>query len=114
LALKRELAALRAEQAASQHQAAVAAATAQVAAEANATVRLREMERELAASRAALAVQSVSAECCIYLSASKNAAFMPCGHACVCVPCGNAIAAQHNATCPVCSVRVTGVMQVFT
>jgi hypothetical protein len=83
-----------------------AAAAVAVAVEAAATAAT-------AAAVAAAAEAAENAQCCICLSATKNAAFIPCGHACVCLECGNEIAAQRNATCPVCRTSVTGCMQVF-
>jgi hypothetical protein len=67
-----------------------------------------------AAVEAAAAAAAEDAECSVCLSAPKNAVFLPCGHACVCLECGNEIAAQRNATCPVCRISVTGCMPFFT
>ena len=90
-------------------------------ADSSADARVRALESENAALRAAqiasdttaTATAAEEAECSVCLSAPRNAIFVPFGHACVCLECGTEIGAQHNAACPVCRIPVTGCMQVF-
>jgi hypothetical protein len=96
-----------------QQRRAAAVAAAETAAAAAAAAVAEAAETAAAAAEAAEAEAAENAECSVCLSAQKNAAFIPCGHACVCLQCGNEIASQRNATCPVCCISVTGCMQVF-
>jgi chemosensory pili system protein ChpA (sensor histidine kinase/response regulator) len=116
-ALESEIAALRAAQMASDTAAAVQAASVAAAAEAaaaEAAAAAAAVAAAAAADAAAAAAEAAeNAECSMCLLATKNAAFIPCGHACVCLQCGTEIAAQRNATRPVCRISVTSCMQVF-
>ena len=41
-------------------------------------------------------------ECTICLSVDSDSIIMPCGHMCVCMPCGKSIQKSKNNNCPIC------------
>ena len=48
--------------------------------------------------------------CVVCLDEAKSHALVPCGHKCVCGPCGERLAQGH---CPVCRTAVTMSMRVW-
>jgi hypothetical protein len=91
-----------------------AAAAAQ---QATAQVTAAAQQAAAAAQQAAAAAEQAAAEqleCCVCLSQPKNVAFTPCGHACTCIECGEAIFnSTDDPACPLCRALVTGFTQVF-
>jgi len=51
--------------------------------------------------------------CVICLSVPKTHAFVPCGHRCVCLPCGNDVLKQASPFCPICRAEAKHLLQIF-
>ena len=53
--------------------------------------------------------------CCVCLEAESTHAFVPCGHQCVCAPCGALVRskAPRHACCPLCKLPSKSLMRVF-
>ena len=52
--------------------------------------------------------------CCVCLRARRDHAFLPCGHRCVCGPCGRMVSRREGPRCPMCRARIQSVQQIFT
>lgn len=52
--------------------------------------------------------------CCICLDKPKDAAFYPCGHECVCFPCGKTFLNQAtHKLCPICRDRIKDLVKLY-
>jgi len=51
--------------------------------------------------------------CVVCMSSRKSHAFLPCGHMCVCGPCGQSVV-RSGGTCPVCRGASSQVTQIFS
>jgi hypothetical protein len=81
------------------------------------------LQRPLAAERPSAAEWQATAEpqegceednmCVICLSVPKTHAFIPCGHRCVCLPCGNNVLKQAAPFCPICRADAQHLLQIF-
>ncbi len=54
------------------------------------------------------------APCCVCLRARRDHAFLPCGHRCVCGPCGRMVSRREGPRCPMCRARIQSVQQIYT
>ena len=52
--------------------------------------------------------------CCVCLRARRDHAFLPCGHRCVCGPCGRMVSRREGPRCPMCRARIQSVQQIYT
>ena len=52
--------------------------------------------------------------CCVCLRARRAHAFLPCGHRCVCGPCGRMVSRREGPRCPMCRARIQSVQQIYT
>ena len=52
--------------------------------------------------------------CCVCLRARRDHAFLPCGHRCVCGPCGRMVSRREGPRCPMCRARIRSVQQIYT
>mmetsp|Transcript_52345 Transcript_52345/g.148202 ORF Transcript_52345/g.148202 Transcript_52345/m.148202 type:complete len:541 (-) Transcript_52345:6-1628(-) len=53
-------------------------------------------------------------ECVVCLQQPSDTAILPCGHCCVCGPCGAAVHAARPPVCPMCRGDIAGVARIFT
>ena len=55
------------------------------------------------------------AECVVCHDAPRNAAMLPCTHACACLACSHVVlaASADKRKCPVCRAPITGALQLF-
>jgi len=56
------------------------------------------------------AEDAASKECTICMSADSNGIIMPCGHMCVCMPCGASLTKSEHNICPVCRGPITALV----
>ena len=66
------------------------------------------------ASSEAAAARDENSTCIVCMDAPRTHIFVPCGHHCACLDCGNAIMATANESCPLCRHPVAMLMPVFT
>eukprot|EP01006_Ploeotia_vitrea_P012884 TRINITY_DN33957_c0_g1_i1.p1 TRINITY_DN33957_c0_g1~~TRINITY_DN33957_c0_g1_i1.p1 ORF type:complete len:277 (-),score=2.94 TRINITY_DN33957_c0_g1_i1:201-995(-) len=57
------------------------------------------------------AAQDEGDECCICMTAPKEAVLVPCGHICACVECANQL--QRTSRCPICRQSITQVIKGY-
>jgi len=55
---------------------------------------------------------SVSLECVVCHDADKQAAFFPCGHRCVCIPCAKLIY-KRKTGCPICRGKIAHYARIY-
>ena len=54
-----------------------------------------------------------SSECVVCHDKSREAAFFPCGHKCVCIDCAVLLASQVKPECPLCRTIVQGYARIY-
>ncbi len=76
--------------------------------------------RDLAAEHLTVEVLQVdpkqyeSNECVICMDAPRNTVFYPCGHQCLCEPCGQRFKKEaRHQVCPICRNRVKDIIKVY-
>jgi hypothetical protein len=53
-------------------------------------------------------------ECVICMDQPKDTVFYPCGHQCLCKPCGDRFRKEaRHQICPICRNRVSDIIKVF-